>query len=150
MIPTPRFGKDAARRFGHTRNQGRRLGITIVSWEFAHKCDRLSLGPVALASTAADRWAPLHFRFKYYIRGFKIPCWRNRPLRHARRTRCYSLVSSWRCRQVAVGFDAQPILSLIVSGLVYLIVLLVLKPLSADELQRLRPLLPSRLRRAFA
>jgi O-antigen/teichoic acid export membrane protein len=51
---------------------------------------------------------------------------------------------------LAVGWETQPILSLLASGLVYCVVLLALKPLSADELNRLRPLLPSRLRRAFA
>jgi O-antigen/teichoic acid export membrane protein len=51
---------------------------------------------------------------------------------------------------LAIGWDFQPILALIASCLVYGVVLLALKPLSADELSRLRPLLPARFRRAFA
>ena len=49
-----------------------------------------------------------------------------------------------------VGWGIQPVLALIVSGLIYVVVLLALRPLSADELARLLPLLPARLRRAFA
>ena len=48
------------------------------------------------------------------------------------------------------GWTIQPVLALVVSGLVYAGLLLALRPLSADELTRLLPLLPARLRRAFA
>ncbi|HVU15069.1 MAG TPA: flippase, partial [Phototrophicaceae bacterium] len=49
-----------------------------------------------------------------------------------------------------VGWPIQPILALIVSVPVYGGVLLALRPLDGEELARLLPLLPSRLRRAFA
>ncbi|MBI1259799.1 MAG: oligosaccharide flippase family protein [Chloroflexi bacterium] len=51
---------------------------------------------------------------------------------------------------LGVGWTFQPVLALIICGLVYIGVLLALRPLSADEFARLLPLLPSRLRRAFA
>ena len=48
---------------------------------------------------------------------------------------------------LAVGWDVQPFFALVVSSLVYVVVLLALRPLDADEMARLRPLLPARLRR---
>jgi len=51
---------------------------------------------------------------------------------------------------LALGWDIQPILALIVSGLAYVGILLALRPLSSDEWTRLMPLLPARLRRVFA
>ncbi len=47
---------------------------------------------------------------------------------------------------LALGWNIQPILALVVSGVVYIGVLLALRPLSQDELARLLPLLPARLR----
>ena len=51
---------------------------------------------------------------------------------------------------LALGWNVQPLLALIVSVPVYLGALLVLRPLNADELARLMPLLPARLRRVVA
>ncbi|MEO8395331.1 MAG: polysaccharide biosynthesis C-terminal domain-containing protein, partial [Chloroflexota bacterium] len=51
---------------------------------------------------------------------------------------------------LGVGWTLQPVLASIASGLVYGGLLLALRPLSTDELARLLPLLPSRLRRALA
>ncbi|MFN8447151.1 MAG: flippase [Anaerolineae bacterium] len=51
---------------------------------------------------------------------------------------------------LALGWGIQPVLALIVAGLVYGGVLLALRPLSADEWARLMPLLPPRLRRVVA
>ena len=47
---------------------------------------------------------------------------------------------------LGVGWSIQPALALGASGLVYIGLLLALRPLSADEFARLLPLLPSRLR----
>ncbi len=49
-----------------------------------------------------------------------------------------------------VGWPIQPMVALIVSIPIYGGVLLALRPLNGEELARLLPLLPSRLRRAFA
>ncbi|MDX2141461.1 MAG: oligosaccharide flippase family protein [Chloroflexota bacterium] len=46
-----------------------------------------------------------------------------------------------------VGWQAAPLVALVISGLVYGGVLLALRPLTEDEWARLAPLLPSRLRR---
>ncbi len=51
---------------------------------------------------------------------------------------------------LAFGWSLQPILALMVSAPVYAGVLLALRPLNPDEWARLLPLLPGRLRRAFA
>ncbi len=48
-----------------------------------------------------------------------------------------------------IGWDTQPVLTLVIGGLVYPAALLALRPLDADEWARLLPLLPSRLRRVF-
>ncbi|MBI5666370.1 MAG: oligosaccharide flippase family protein [Chloroflexi bacterium] len=49
-----------------------------------------------------------------------------------------------------LGWNAQPVLTLIVGTLAYLAALLALRPLDADEWSRLLPLLPARLRRVRA
>ncbi len=49
-----------------------------------------------------------------------------------------------------IGFDAMPLPALIASVAVYIGVLVVLRPLNADELARLAPLIPQRLRRVQA
>jgi len=46
-----------------------------------------------------------------------------------------------------VGWNVQPVLALLAAGLVYPTVLLMLHPFSTDEIERLMPLLPARLRR---
>ncbi len=51
---------------------------------------------------------------------------------------------------MAVGWPLQPMVALAAACLIYPVVLLALRPLNRDELARLRPLLPARLRRAFA
>jgi O-antigen/teichoic acid export membrane protein len=45
-----------------------------------------------------------------------------------------------------LGWNVQPVLALLVALIVYPAVLLMLRPLSAAELERLQPLLPGRLR----
>ncbi len=51
---------------------------------------------------------------------------------------------------LAVGWNVQPVLALVIASAIYGIVLLALRPFSRDEIARLLPLLPARLRRAFA
>ena len=51
---------------------------------------------------------------------------------------------------LAVGWNVQPVLALVSASAIYGVALLVLRPFSADEIARLLPLLPARLRRAFA
>jgi O-antigen/teichoic acid export membrane protein len=51
---------------------------------------------------------------------------------------------------LAIGWNIQPALAVVVGGVIYGGVLFVLRPLSSEEMARLLPLLPSRLRRAIA
>ena len=51
---------------------------------------------------------------------------------------------------LAFAWELQPLLALIVASLVYGSVLWLLRPLDADEIARLLPLLPARLRRVLA
>ncbi len=51
---------------------------------------------------------------------------------------------------LAVGWNVQPVLALVIASAIYGVVLLALRPFSGDEIARLLPLLPARLRRAFA
>jgi O-antigen/teichoic acid export membrane protein len=51
---------------------------------------------------------------------------------------------------LALGWNIQPVLTLLVALVIYPAVLLTLRPLTNAELERLRPLLPGRLRRMFA
>jgi O-antigen/teichoic acid export membrane protein len=51
---------------------------------------------------------------------------------------------------LALGWNLQPVLALVAAGVVYVGVLLALRPLSPDEWARLMPLIPTRLRRVFA
>ncbi|MBK9747044.1 MAG: oligosaccharide flippase family protein [Chloroflexi bacterium] len=47
-------------------------------------------------------------------------------------------------------WSTMPLVALVVGGLAYLVVLIALRPLNADEITRLLPLIPARLRRRFS